>query len=114
VIPTGFLQDLTAQFRPESAAIQRATETVTGDGTSTSWSTIATVSARLSPRAGSSEGLGADQSMQAVSDWRVSLPVGTDVTVRDRIVIGARTFEITSVGERSYGVEIHAYCKEIV
>lgn len=115
MIPTGFLQDLAGQFRPETATIQRGTDTVSGDGTSTSWATVATVSARLSPVGGAgSEGLGADQSIQAVADWRISLPVGTDVTARDRIVISGRTFEVSSVGARSYGAELHAYAKEIV
>lgn len=113
MIPLDGLRNIAGQFRPETAQTGRATDTSTGDGTSSSWATIATVSARLSPSGGANEGLGADQSMQSVSAWRISLPVGTDVTARDRIVIGARTFEVNGVGERSYGVELHAHCQEI-
>lgn len=113
MIPTGYLQDLAGQFRPESAQIQRAAETHSGDGTTTSWTTIATVSARISPNGASSEALGGDQSMQAVSPYRIALPVGTDVTPRDRIVISGRTFEVNAVEAKSFAAELYALCKEI-
>lgn len=113
MVPTQFLRGIAESFMPESAAIQRPTETSSGDGTSASWSTIATVSARLSPMGGASERLGADASLQAVAAWRIAVPVGTDVTVKDRIVINGRTFEVARSGDRSYAAEIVVIATEI-
>lgn len=114
-IPVDFLRSLSNQFLPDVCDIQRATETRSGDGTATTWSTIATgVSCRVSPLAsGASEALGADQSLQAVAQWTVWLPALTDVTVRDRVVFGSRTFEVARVGARSYEVSRELICREI-
>jgi head-tail adaptor len=115
VVPVSFLRALSNQFLPDVCTVQRSTETVTGDGTTQSWSTLASgVACRVSPLAsGANEGLGADQSMQAVSQWTVWLPAGQDVTVKDRLVVGARTFEIARVGERSYEVSRECLCREV-
>lgn len=116
MVPVDFLRSLSNQFLPDLCTIQRYTETVTGDGTSQSWSDLATgVACRVSPLAsGANEGLGADQSIQAVSQWTVWLPAGTVVTVKDRIVVGARTYEVNRVGERSYETVRECICREIV
>jgi head-tail adaptor len=114
VVPVDFLRALSDQYLPDTCTIQRATETSTGDGTSVVWADVATVACRVSPLAsGATEALGADQSMQAVSQWTVWLPAGTDVTVKDRLVVGSRTFEISRVGERSYEVSRECICREI-
>lgn len=114
-VPVDFLRALSNSFLPDSCTIQRYSETSTGDGTSQSWSTLASgIACRVSPLAsGANEALGADQSMQAVSQWTIWLPAGTDVTVKDRIVVGSRTFEVARVGERSYEVSRECLCREI-
>lgn len=114
-LPLNFLRDLQAQFLPDSCSILRVTETSTGDGVSSSWATLASgVACRVSPLAASaSEAMGADASLQAVAQWTVWLPAQTDVTVKDRIVYGARTFEIARVGERSFETARELICREI-
>lgn len=116
MIPLDFLRSLSAQFYPDTCTIQRATETSTGDGTSQSWATLASgVACRVSPLAsGASEALGADASLQSVAQWTVWLPAGQDVTVRDRVVFGSRTFEIARVGARSYEVSRECICREVI
>jgi head-tail adaptor len=116
VIPVDFLRSLSNQFLPDLCTIQRYTETSTGDGTSQSWSTLASgVACRVSPLAsGANEALGADQSMQAVSQWTIWLPALQDVTVKDRIVVGSRQFEVSRVGDRSYEVSRECLCREVV
>lgn len=100
---------------PDTATIQRYTETVTGDGTSQSWADLATgVACRVSPlSAGASEQLGADASLQAVAQWTIWLPAGQDVTVRDRVVFQTRVFEVARVGARSYEVVRECICREV-
>ena len=101
---------------PDACTIQRYTETVTGDGTSQAWSNLATgVACRVSPLAsGASEALGADTSLRAVAQWTIWLPYGQDVTVRDRVIYGLRTFEVARVGDRSYEVARELICREVV
>lgn len=114
-VPVASLRALSDQFLPDTCTIQRGTETSSGDGTSVSWSDLATgVACRVSPLAsGASEALGADQSLQAVAQWTVWLPAGQDVTVKDRVVYGSRTFEVARVGARSYEVIRELICREV-
>lgn len=114
-IPLDFLRAVSNTFLPDLCTIQRYTETVTGDGTSQSWADLSTgVACRVSPLAsGTGEALGADQSLQSVAQWTVWLPAGQDVTVRDRIVFGARTFEVARVGARSYETARECICREV-
>lgn len=115
MVPVDFLRSLSNQFLPDTATIQRYTETTTGDGTSQSWSDLATgIACRVSPLASSaSEALGADASLQAVAQWTVWVPAGQDVTVRDRIVYAGRTFEVARVGARSYETARELICREV-
>ena len=101
---------------PDSCSLRRGTETYTGDGTTTVWADLATgVPCRVSPLAsGASESLGADQSLQAVAQWTIWIPAGTDVTVKDRVVYGARTFEVARTGARSYEVARELICREVI
>lgn len=115
MIPTDFLRGLNESMMPDSAAIQRLTETASGDGTSESWATVATVACRLSPNgSAATEALGAGLSVRSAANWRVALPAGTDVRSSDRLVINARTFEVAGVlGGRSYATQTTAICTEL-
>lgn len=115
MIPVEFLRGIQAQYLPDVCTIQRVTETSTGDGVSSSWAThLAGVACRVSPLAASAnESLGAAGGLQAVAQWTVWLPALTDVTVRDRIVYGSRTFEVARVGERSFETVRECICREV-
>lgn len=116
MIPVGYLRSLSDQFLPDTCTIQQGTETASGDGTSTSWTTKqADVPCRVSPLASSAiESLGGQGAMTAVAQWTVWLPAGTDVTVRDRIAYQGRTFEVARVGARSFEVSREVLCREVV
>jgi hypothetical protein len=104
-LPIDMLRTLQGQFQRDTCSVSRGTETVTGDGTAVTWAAIAT---------GTGETLGADASLQSVAQWTVWVPAGTDATVKDRIVFGARTFEIARVGARSYETVRELICREVV
>ena len=114
-LPIASLRALSEQYLPDTCSIQRGTETTSGDGTSVTWSDLATgVACRVSPLASSaSEALGADASLQAVAQWTVWVPAGQDVTVKDRVVFGSRTFEVARVGASSYEVIRELICREV-
>jgi head-tail adaptor len=116
IVPVDFLRALSNQFLPDVCVIQRYVETSTGDGTTQTWSDLATgVACRVSPLAsGAAEALGADASLQAVAQWTIWLPAGTDVTVKDRIVYGTRVFEAARIGARSYETVREVICREII
>jgi hypothetical protein len=115
-LPLGMLRTLQEQYLPDVCNVSRGTETASGDGTAVTWAAIATgVPCRVSPLAsGTGETLGADASLQSVAQWTVWVPAGTDATVKDRIVFGARTFEIARVGARSYETVRELICREVV
>jgi hypothetical protein len=117
-LPMDWLRSLTAGFRPDTAAIMRYVETNTPDGPVQDWQTVASgISCRVSrrPRPGT-EGIGASNLLVAVSAWHIFLPFDTDVTEQDRIVVtgsdrvDGRTFEVTTVGEKSYEAERRCEC----
>lgn len=115
MVPVDFLRALSNQFLPDTCTIQRYTESSTGDGTAQTWSDLATgVSCRVSPRGRSAaESLGADQSLQAIADWTVWMPALQDVTPKDRVVVGSRTFEVVVVTARSYEAVRAVLCREV-
>lgn len=116
MVPVDFLRSLSAQYLPDTCSISRNTPTQSGDGQADSWANVATgVACRVSPLAsGANEDLGAGGGMAAVNQWTIWLPAGTDVTVRDRVVVGSRSFEVNRVGARSYEVARELICREIV
>jgi Family of unknown function (DUF6093) len=119
-LPMPWLRAVAAAFLPDVAAIARYTETSTSDGITETWTTIASgIPCRVSPRATTAtEGLAAGGAVvRAVSPWLVTLPFGTDVTVRDRITVlggdrvDGRTFEAQRVDERSYEAARDVQCE---
>lgn len=103
-------------FLTDTGTILRATETRSGTGGVTqTWTASSSGPCKLLPRRG---GLGVerDQAGKLVALRRANIvwPAGTDVTVRDRIAVNARTFEVLAVGAReSNEVARVAACVEI-
>jgi head-tail adaptor len=98
-LPLAQLRRLQAAYLNDVCDILRYVETNTADGVSAAWQTVATnVPCRLSSRTlSAAEGAGAAAQARALNEWRVWLPAGTDVTVRDRLVLLSRTFEVSRV-----------------
>jgi hypothetical protein len=116
-----WLRSLTAAFRPDTAAVARYVETNTPDGVSQDWQTIATgISCRVSRRARPGAERDAEGLSLATSPFHIFLPFDTDVTERDRITVAGsdrvdgRTFEVVTVGEKSYETERRCECTLVV
>lgn len=80
----------------ETCTISRRTlSSDSAGGYTDSWSTVATTSCRLSPMSANEIIVAGQQKI--VAGWKATLPVSTDVRGEDRIVVGSRSFEVTSV-----------------
>lgn len=99
---------------PDTAVVKR--DTLTSDGAggyTTSEATVATVACRVAP-SGGREAVIAGR-LDAVATWTLTLPALTDVTAKDRIVVGTRTFEIAAVLDpRSWEIGRRVLCVEIL
>lgn len=118
-MPSGFrlagLQRLAETALPDSAVISRYAVSNTADGIVQTWTTLATVACRVQPlgRSPDPEEIGPSGALTAANRWQISVPSGTDVTVKDRIAVGSRTFEVAEVFVRSYEVIRAVLCREI-
>ena len=113
MISTGtldWLRAISAAFLPDVAEIARYTEENTAEGLIQEWQTVAAdVPCRVSPGGAGGEDTGSTGSVvRSVSEWTIWLPALADVTKLDRITVtgsdrpDGRTFEVTTVRERSY------------
>jgi hypothetical protein len=109
------LRPVAEQFLPDTATVRRATVTSGSGGVVLTWADYLTgVACRVSPLANqATEALGGTAGTTAVASWAITLPAGTDVTVKDRIVVNARTFEVARAGGRSYEVARRLVCREV-
>lgn len=94
------LQKAQNQLMPGSAVIQRATLTSDGmGGYDEAWANVGTVKCRLYPQNVRTMAENPNGGMQMISEtrWFATMPVGTNVTAKDRLLIDNRTFEIYQV-----------------
>lgn len=109
-----WLREIADAFMVDRAAISRYTEVSTSDGVEQTWATVASdVPCSVWPSGVSAgEAVGAAATLRALSTWTVRLPAGTDVTVRDRLVVSdGRTFEIQRVDARTYEAARDCICE---
>jgi head-tail adaptor len=95
--------------------VARYVETNTPDGTSQAWQTVqAGVPCLLSlPSSGGTEAIGGAAQTRALVEWEIWLPAMTDVTVKDRLAVGSRTFEVNAVAAISYEPLRRCNCSEV-
>lgn len=107
--------DLVAEF-DKTVTIQRPTRTTdNAGGFTTTWATVTTVAGLLlvDDTQPGEPVVGDRQS--ATQRWTVRLPALTDVTAKDRLVIGTRTFEVAGVvGGHSHELVRTARCVEVL
>lgn len=98
----------------QTATIQRNTPVSDGRGGFTeSWGTAGTVACHVLPRQGQTT-LEGDRPV-SVTLWEILLPVGTNVTARDRLVIGGETYEISDLDTGgSYPIQLVANARKVV
>lgn len=99
---------------PGTAIISRSTQGSDGMGGITdTWNNVGTVAARVSPSGGGVEMIAGGEFV-AATGWVITVPVGTNVTERDRIVYDGQTYEITRTSTpRSYATCIRLDCNEV-
>jgi head-tail adaptor len=110
-----WLRGLQEDNLPDACDISRYTESNTADGITQAWTTVAAgVPCRISSRTVSaSEATGAGGQLRALGDWRIWLPALTDVTVKDRLAVGPRTFEVERVEGESNETARACSCTEV-
>lgn len=95
-----WMQDVQERAMPGTAIIQRGSVTADGmGGGSVTWAAVGTVIARLYTQNSRTMAETATEGAQLISTtrWYVTMPVGTQVTAADRLVVGGRRFEILDV-----------------
>lgn len=111
------MRDTLEDTLPDVCVIQRRSLTTDSQGGRTeSWVAAGTVDCRLSPL---SAGQGANEATRGDriagdEDWVITMPALTDVTVRDRLVVGSVTYEPVGLrAARSWEMSRRAVCKRI-
>ena len=100
---------------PDTCVVSRKTTTSDDAGGFTeSWNTVITVACRIAPTGRSPQERAIADRLTCVAVWTITLPANTDVTIADRLVIGARAFEVAGVLARSYEVSRRVVCVEVV
>lgn len=93
------MRTLAQRTLADVATVQRKTTVSDGMGGYTdTWTTVLTTTCRVA----ANNNLQADRSITAAQlregvAWKVTLPFGSDVRLDDRIVVGARTFEVLGI-----------------
>lgn len=108
------MRDSVEQTLPGTVTISRATGSSDGMGGQTqAWAAVGTVSARVAPMgSGDEDILGAV--LRGRTGWMVTLPEGTDVTERDRVVYAGQTFEVLRTSSpMSYETCVRVQCVEV-
>jgi head-tail adaptor len=108
------------QALPDTAIIQRYTSQSDGmGGYDQVWAAVGTVAARLYPQNARSMAETTSGGSQVISEtrWYVTLPYGTTITAKDRLLIDNRTWEIYEVNNNeSYQTavrcEVYAFGEE--
>ncbi len=103
------------ELQPDTAQIQRRTLTPDGaGGHAESWNTVATVACRIAPSGLSPQEQVIAERLTATSIWTITLPALTDVRPADRLLVGARTFEVVGVLARSEEIARRVVCVEVL
>lgn len=113
-----FMRGQQADALPDTCTISRKTLASDGAGGHTeTWATVASGVACRVAMDQSAMGLTPESVLadRVVHEGRfvVTLPIGTDVTPKDRIVVGSRTFEVTGTASGSWQTAMRVRCAEV-
>lgn len=100
---------------PDSCTIRRATLTSDGMGGQTqTWANTATVACRLMPRNTQPAEMAVAGRLTNANGWIITLPYATDVTEKDVIAIGSRSFEVDKAQAHSWEISRRVLATEVV
>jgi head-tail adaptor len=110
---TAMRADLTSSM-PSTVNISRVTLTSDGmGGQSEAWATVGTVVARVSPNGAGLDDIAGGEVINQ-TPWVVTVPVGTQVNERDRIIFSGQTFEVVRTDTpRSWDTCVRCECMEV-
>lgn len=121
----GWMQAQIVESLPDAAVIERQTRVSDAmGGASVSWVSVDqgiplllaggdAVPCRVSPAGFAPDERLIAERLQGDLAWTLTLPAGTDVTEKDRIMVGTRTFEVIGVlAPRSWEVSRRVVCVE--
>lgn len=95
-----YMQATQEQALPGTVVIERYTRTSDGMGGQwETWAAVGTVLGRIYPRATRGFQIEVSSGAQLTSqeEWLATLPYGTDVTAKDRLLYSGRTWEVARV-----------------
>lgn len=108
-------QRVVAKTFTATATVMRRTQVAdTSGGFSDTYAALATHSCSFSEEIVSPVERERDVRIQSISYWKFVFAAGTDIRLTDRLVVGARTFEVSGAGEGSLAVVLRVYAQEIV
>lgn len=99
---------------PDTVVIHRYTSASDGmGGNAETWAAVGTVTGRVGVSGGGDENITAER-LTATDRWVITVPTGSTVYERDRLVVAGRTFEVSFVARREawetalrcYGAEV--------
>lgn len=95
-----FMQDTQEQALPGTVVVERYTTTDNGMGGSwEAWAAVGTVIGRIYPQRTQGQEMVSGGQVQSELKWWGTLPEGTDVNERDRLVVGDRSWEVVRVNQ---------------
>jgi head-tail adaptor len=99
----------------ETCAIQSPTLVDDGGGGGTmAWTTVATVPSSIMPfRQRDAEIVVSDVQQTSIL-WMATLPLGTTISLDQRLIIGAHTLAILTPIMASYATSLRLVCKEVI
>ena len=100
---------------PEVCDVSRSTPSSDGQGgTTQSWSTVATVAARISPERRAPYEREVEGAARLEKRWVITLPALTDVEPEDRLLINTRSFNVVGHdGGRTFEICVRCRCLEV-
>lgn len=103
------------QTKPELGDIYRRTSTKSAGGGDTETLTLVVSAVPVRIRAQGRRSLASSAGDQATehSLRELSFPDGTNVRPTDRVIVGARTFDVEESGSESYDAELRVLCIEV-
>lgn len=94
-----YMQDTQEEAMPGTVVIERFALTPDGTGMAyETWTAVGTAIGRIYPRSTRGQGeIVAGAQVLSTVDWYGTLPIGTDVTAKDRLLYQSRTWEVIRV-----------------
>ncbi len=100
---------------PDACTISRNTPVSDGaGGWSAAWATVATTVCSIAPTGNQPQERAIAERLTNIVSYTVTLPYDTSLTAKDRIVVGARTFEVAGVLVRTQQISQRCVCSEVL